>query len=121
MPEGTCDPATRGMAYNEIEQAEGPVVIYARFGWDGTSIRPDCDGPVSLLRGTNTSTTDTWYAHFKGRKGTWITVSLAPGEVREVTSSGQLRQLGLSDRSDLDGLYITQSPTPPQVTFAGLR
>lgn len=113
---GTCDPATRGMAYNEVQQDQGPVVIYARFTWDGVSVMPDCDGPIILLRGTNMSATETWYVHFQGRKGTWRTVTLTPGISLQVTSSGQLRQLGLPDASDLAGLYITQSSTPPQVT-----
>jgi len=121
MPEGTCDPATRGAAYNEMVQEEGPITIYARYGWDGVSIKPDCDGPVLLVRGTNVSTTETWYVHFKGRRGTWVNVPLAPGEVREVTSSGQLRQLGLPNASDLEGIYINKDPNPPQVTFAGLK
>lgn len=116
MPEGTCDPATRGAAYNEMIQMEGPVTIYARYGWDGVSVKPDCDGPVSLIRGTNASTTETWYVHFKGRKGTWRAVPLAPGETREVTANNQLRQLGLADASDLEGIYITRSQTPPTTT-----
>lgn len=114
---GTCDPATRGMAYNEMQQVEGPVEVYVRYGWDGVSTRETgCDGPVLLLRGTNTSATETWYGHFQGRKGTWVLVTLAPGQVVQVTSSGTLKQMALSNRSDLDGLYIDNSPTPPQVT-----
>ncbi|HEY9418111.1 MAG TPA: hypothetical protein VIQ30_25405 [Pseudonocardia sp.] len=116
MPEGTCDPATRGAAYNEFVQMSGPVTIYGRYGWDGVSVKPDCDGPVLLLRGTNASATETWYVHFKGRRGTWRAVPLAPGETREVTANNQLRQLGLADASDLEGIYITQSQAPPSTT-----
>lgn len=116
---GTCDPASRGAAYNEMQQVNGPMEVYARYGWDGVSVRDSetgCDGPVLLLRGTNTSTNETWYAHFEGRKHQWVNVSFAPGESRQITSSGQLRQLGVPNRSDLDGMYVDNSPTPPSVT-----
>lgn len=109
---GTCDPATRGVAYNEMQQANGPIDMYVRYGWDGVTVLPDCDGPVLLLRGTNTSATETWYVHFQGRKGTWRVVALAPGQVVTVTSSGTLKQMGLSTRLDLEGLLIDQTSTP---------
>lgn len=116
MPEGTCDPATRGMAYNEIEQQSGPVTVYGRYGWDGVSERPECDGPVSLVRGTNASEDDTWYVHFQGQSGTWRTVTLAPGETREIVQP-ELTQLGLADYADLRGLYVSDEADPPMGTF----
>lgn len=121
MPGGTCDPASRGLEYDEFAQMSGPVSIYGQYGWDGVSVRPECDGPVSLLRGTNESDTDTWYVHFQGRVGAWRTLSLAPGEVREITDSTELQELRLANASDLEGIYISRSAEPPQVTFLGIQ
>lgn len=38
MPIGTCDPASRGEAFNVFEQAQGDageVLLTVRYGWDG--------------------------------------------------------------------------------------
>lgn len=120
MPGGTCDPASRGREYDEFVQMQGPVTIYGEYGWDGVSVRPDCDGPVSLLRGTNESPDEMWYVHFQGTSNTWRTLELQPNSVREIIQP-ELTTLGLANASDLSGLYITQSPNPPQVTFARKR
>lgn len=116
MPEGTCDPASRGQAYNETSMAQGyngEVQITFRFGWDGVSVRPDCVGPVTYILGTNNSTTTTYYAHMKGRRNNPITISLAPGETKEETNRQRIRNLGLETNQDVEGLSITTDPNPP--------
>jgi hypothetical protein len=66
MPIGTCDPASRGDAYNSVTLEErapngsGSVLTDVRYGWDGVSVMPNCDGPVSYLRTRNTSTMTAW-------------------------------------------------------------
>lgn len=117
MPAGTCDPASRGMAYNEGTYAvdNGAVVVTYRYGWDGTStIDSDtgCVGPMLLLSGSNRSAV-TYYAHFQGRKGTWRRVQLNPGQTVTYDKTGQLKQAGFNDNTDLDGLRITTDPNPP--------
>lgn len=122
MPEGTCDPATRGALYNEgelaIEQSEeyprGAVTLSYRYGWDGVSAKPDCVGPLLRIRVVN-NTSDTWYAHFQGRRGTWRRVTLDPNETRNVGQQA-LTNAGFIDNTDLEGLYITRSTTPPTIT-----
>jgi hypothetical protein len=115
MPAGTCDPASRGAAYNEGEfaVAGGAVVVPYRYGWDGPStMETGCVGPLQMVSGTNNST-QTYYAHFQGRKGTWRRVQLDPGQSVTYDKTGQLKQAGLIDNTDLDGLYITTDPNPP--------
>jgi len=121
MPGGTCDPASRGLDHDEFVQMKGPVTVYGEYGWDGVSVRPDCNGPVSLLRATNTSTEDTWYAHFQGRNLSWSTLTLLPETVREITDPVELEQLGMANSADLEGLNISQSPTPPQIVTGRVK
>jgi hypothetical protein len=121
---GTCDPASRGDAFNSGELAYGPVRVQYRYGWDGTSTKDTggCAGP--LVQGTgvasnrwaikveNSSPVDTWYAHFKGRKGQPKVVEITPGLVASFNLS-QCVARGFSDSTDVEGLLITQSLIPP--------
>lgn len=116
MPEGNCDPASRGLTvnYGRFEVDNGNVVIEYEYGWDGVSQRPDCIGPLERVWGRNTSGL-MYYVHFQGRRGTWRRVDLAPGATPSYTRQ-QLRQQGFEDNTDLEGLYITTDPAPPTVT-----
>ena len=123
MPIGTCDPASRGDAFNSAELQFGPVNVKYRFGWDGVSTRETgCVGP--LVQGTgagnrwavavaNTSQTETWYVHFKGRRGQPKVFELPPGFSDTFTVT-QLANRGFDDSTDLEDLRITNSATPPQ-------
>lgn len=121
MPTGTCDPASRGDAYNEGQLAAGEageVVVTYRYGWDGVSTRETgCVGDVIYVSGTNNSATTTYYAHFQGRRGRWLRVELAPGETMTEDRRQRLRQLGFETNQDVEGLYITRDPSPPTVTL----
>ena len=115
---GTCDPASRGAQWNVIsESVDGDAVsITYQFGWDGTSVRPDCVGPLNSLTAVNNSAV-VYYAHFQGRKGTWQRVQLDPGVTKTYTAQ-QLKRAGFADNTDLEGLFITTDPNPPIVTLA---
>lgn len=103
---GTCDPATRGDTYNQITIEEplpngsGSVLVDVHFGWDGTSVRPNCDGPVSYLRTRNTGSVSAW-AWLPGKKkgATWVQID--PGADVTVTAQGQLNNLGLTSFTDV--------------------
>src|SRR5690242_1299511 len=122
MPAGTCDPASRGDAYNSGELQFGPVNVKYRYGWDGVSTRETgCVGP--LVQGTaqgdrwairveNTSPTDTWYAWFTGRRGQPKSFQIPPGFVGSYTVQ-QCSQRGFTDSTDVEGLQVTQSSLPP--------
>ena len=113
MPIGTCDPATRGMAYNEGAQDSGPVKLTYRYGWDGVSTRETgCVGPLLRLTVQNLSATETWYVHMKGKRGQPQVFTLTPG-FNATYNQGQLGSRGMDTNEDLDELHITQSPTPP--------
>lgn len=112
MPVGTCDPASRGEASNAVTIEErapdgtGGILVDVRFGWNGTSVRPNCDGPVSSIRARNTSGQPAWASlPLKKRGDTWI--QLAPGTDVTTTSQGQLRNLGLENYSDVAGVALT--------------
>lgn len=115
MPEGTCDPASVGRTYWEVTQAQGPngeVEFTYRHGWDGTSQRPECNGPIVYVKAFNNGSV-THYGHFLGRKGTPRTIACAPGQTIEEDRPNVLRNMGLETVDDVAGMYITTSPNPP--------
>lgn len=116
MPAGTCDPASRGQTWNEGEMVQGTqpnhCSVRYRYGWDGVSVRPDCVGPLNRVQLQNFSTSLTWYAHFKGRRGQPRRLDMPPGFVATF-NSGQLSSRGFTDNTDLETLYITLDPNPP--------
>ena len=111
MPEGTCDPASRGDLYNVTETAEGggDVLITIRWGWDGVSTRETgCDGPVQDIRVRNVSQL-TYYANLPNKKRGGRNIAIPPGT--DVTlSGGQLRSNGLENYSDVVGVQLHTEP-----------
>lgn len=119
MPIGTCDPATRGDPYNVVQLAvgNGDVFVTIRYGWDGTSVRPDCDGPlvngagagnvwaVSYINAGQT----TYYMHTVGTNGQARTLTLNPGASGTLTRN-QANAQGYINRSDVDSLSLTTEP-----------
>jgi hypothetical protein len=121
MPLGTCDPASRGDAFNQSTQevplpdGSGSVLIDCRFGWDGTSVRPNCDGPVSSVRTRNTGTSTAW-ALLPNKKRAPLWVQVDPGTDVTITQKGTLSNLGLSNYVDVQGVgFVFADPavTPP--------
>ena len=109
MPNGTCDPATRGDAFNIMELAAGSnasVVVTVRYGWNGTSVKPNCDGPVKDLRVRNTGAATHW-ALLPAKKNGDLWVAIPAGTDSTISSPGQLANLGLSNYSDVAGVQVT--------------
>jgi len=104
-----------------MEQAAGrfgEVLITVRYGWDGVSVKPECDGPLVngtgvvanrwAVRAVNTGQV-TYYAHTTARNGqpkTWI---LSPGQTATATAV-QASSNGFSTRGDFDNLVLTTEP-----------
>jgi hypothetical protein len=117
------------MPYNEGELQYGPVNVKYRYGWDGTSTRETTGCVGSLIQGTgvasnrwairveNTSPTATWYVHFSGRKGAPKVIDVPPGFVGAFNVA-QSASRGFADSTDVEGLRITQSSTPPSDLIA---
>lgn len=111
MPTGTCDPATRGDAFNAVTlelplpNQSGSVLVDIRFGWDGVSVRPDCDGPVSRIRTRNNGTQTAW-ALLPGKKKGNPWVRIDPGDDLIVTAQAQLNNLGLTNYTDVAGVDL---------------
>lgn len=109
MPTGTCDPASRGEAYNTVTlefplpNLSGAVLIDCRWGWDGTSTRPNCDGPVQSIRTRNTGTETAW-AMLPNKKKPPQWVAVDPGTDVTITQQGQLNNLGVTKYSDVIGV-----------------
>ena len=119
MPIGTCDPASRGESYNELDLAvalpdgSGQVLITCRYTWDGVSTRyvaPGCDGPVIYLRTRNTGDMPAW-AMLPDKKKPPLWIQVNPGTDVVVTQKGQLANLGVSNASDV--VAVTWSFTDP--------
>jgi len=117
MPSGTCDPASRGEASNQLTvevpnpNGSGAVLIDIRYGWDGVSVRPNCEGPVLSLRTRNLSNSTAW-ANLPNKKrgNTWVQID--PGTDVTVNAQGQLNNLGLSNLSDVLGVWpVFTNPT----------
>jgi hypothetical protein len=122
MPIGTCDPASRGAAFNEmaLSQGEGKVTIDIRYGWDGVSTKETgCEGPLVngtgpaanrwAVRVTN-SDTQSWYVHTLGKRGQPRDYEFAAGTVTTFTAN-QASNNGFATISDFEELLLTTSPT----------
>lgn len=130
MPEGTCDPATRGATFNVLEQAQGDageVLITVRYGWDGVSTRESeggCEGPLVngtgpasnrwAVRAVNTGTV-TYYAHTTRRNGQPRRFTLTAGQTVTATAQ-QASAQGYDSNLDFGSLYLTTDPNPPATT-----
>lgn len=104
MPIGTCDPATRGDAFNafDLEQhlGDGVVRIWGEYGWDGVSTRETgCNGPLNALSVSNTGTAPAYVRLPNKKKGSPF-VEIPPGSSTSL-SAGQRNQLGLENISDV--------------------
>ena len=111
MPIGTCDPASRGAAYNEFDLEINHVRVWGRFGWDGVSVRPDCDGPLIRIWARNDAGV-TKYAWFQGRKGQPKSLEMVPG-FNDSWGAAVLANRGFASYQDIEGLIITDSPDVP--------
>lgn len=120
MPAGTCDPATRGDAFNVMQLAvgNGDVMVTIRYGWDGTSTRETgCDGP--LVNGTGSGNVwavsylnagqATYYMHTIGRNGQARSLRINPGASGTLTKA-QAASQGYVNVSDCDDLSLTTTP-----------
>jgi hypothetical protein len=112
MPTRTCNPADWGATWAVGRLGIGPILLEWEAGWDGVSVWPECNGPLHSLHVLNTSTTDTWYAHFKGKRGQPKVIDIPPSTDRTF-NQGQLGSRGFQDASDLGDLQILPTSTPP--------
>lgn len=109
---GNCDPASRGATFNEFElqiplpNGSGFVNADVRYTWDGVSVWPACDGPVTFLRTRNTGTQTAW-ALLPDKKHAPLWVQIDPGTDVTVTSHGQLNTLGLANATDVESVRLS--------------
>lgn len=124
MPAGTCDPASRGDAFNVVEMSKGNglVSVTVRYGWDGVSTRESengCDGP--LINGTGVvanrwairvvnNDAAVWYLHTTGRRGQPRDIAYQPGTTTTYTAN-QATNAGYATVSDIADLSLSTSPT----------
>jgi hypothetical protein len=95
----------------EISKGNGAVLFRVLWDWDGTSVFPDCAGPVFSIQVRNTDVVD-WYAHLPNKtRGT--TVVAIPAGTNQTFTGNPLRQLGLDNYpTALSGLVVNRDPTP---------
>jgi len=132
MPVGTCDPASRGDAFNSLtlSMGNGNVTVEVRYGWDGVSTRDTgsgCDGPLVngtgvqsnrwAIRVTNNDTIS-WYVRTIGRRGQPHNIEFTPGSVTTYTAT-QASNAGYDSFSDFAELTLSTSPTSNQNRAAG--
>lgn len=88
----------------------GSVMVDIQYGWDGVSVMPNCDGPITSLRTRNTST-DTAWALLPNKKKVPLWVQIDPGTDSTITAAGTLKNLGLTNCSDvLDASVVYTQP-----------
>lgn len=84
----------------------GSVLADVHYVWDGVSVWPNCDGPVTSLRTRNTGDTTGW-ALLPDKKKAPLWMQINPGTDVTITAKGQLANLGLSNASDVQSVTIT--------------
>lgn len=120
MPRPTCDPSTWGDPDIEVTRVEGPVRVSIHYQWDGTSTPPNCDGPLLYVEVVNASLDVSAWAWFFGRnRKSWLSVEIppltgVPTPLRLVRQ--QLHPRGFDNRSDTDGIILSDSDQPPTQT-----
>lgn len=112
MPIGTCDPASVGNPYNAFAletifpDQSGHVLVECHYDWDGTSAKPNCDGPVIYLRTRNTGAGPAWaLLPDKKRGDPWVRID--PDVDSIITAKGQLSNLGLTNASDVQSVRLS--------------
>lgn len=112
MPIQSCNPADRGATFNaaamELPIGNGHVLAEYRYTWDGISVWPACDGPLTLLHVRNTSS-QVAYALCPGKKKGDLWVEIPAGTDTNI-GAGQRNQLGLENASDIAGVGISATP-----------
>lgn len=103
MPKGSCDPGPGQTNALDLAMGDGTVLVSIRYGWDGVSTVPNCDGPIESIRLRNTGST-TWIVVLpSGRQAK--NRPIAPG-VDQTFSGAQLAAIGLETRSDVEGFEL---------------
>lgn len=125
MAIGTCDPASRGEAFNLLTLAmgNGNVTVNVRYGWDGVSTKETgCNGPLYQPPNQPGNQADrwaiqvvnndsiSWYVRTIGKKGQPRNVEFFPGETRTFTVT-QATNAGYADITDFENLTLSTSPT----------
>ena len=113
MPVGTCDPVSRGEAFNyfaievRLPDGSGYVLADCHYDWDGVSTRATgCDGPVIYLRTRNTGAMPAWaLLPDKKRGDPWVKID--PGTDVTTTAKGPLNNLGLSNAKDVQSVRLS--------------
>lgn len=110
-PSLTCAQLAAAQGYLAIQlekpapNGSGSVLIDIRWQPAAGATRPVCDGPVSSIRVRNNSDMTAW-ANLPNKKRGSKWVQGDPGTDVTISSPGQLNNLGLSNRSDVDGVII---------------
>ena len=124
MPLGTCDPASRGQAYNGVTlevplpDGSGSVLIDCHFGWDGVSVRPDCNGPTQSIWTRNTGAMTAWVLLPNRRKSPPY-APIAPGADVTITAQGQITNYGLTSYTDVRDLWFQFTDPSVQGLMSG--
>lgn len=99
---GQCDPGPGQFNLQTLGDSE--IVVTVRYGWDGVSLFPDCDGPIQDVRLQNVGTRTRTLSIPAGRK--LKSRDILPGT--DVTFTGaQLAQIGLETAADLADMTLS--------------
>lgn len=118
----TCDQTARGLAYNTTSLSstlpDGTVVTFTiRWTWDGSSVWPDCDGPLAngsgsgnrwAVQATNTGTVPI-YLHTVRRNGSPAVYTLPAGQTATATAA-QAAANGFASYADFGDMTLTLAP-----------
>lgn len=107
MPKGSCDPGPGNVNTLELAKGNGTVSITVHYGWDGTSVVPNCDGPIVDIRLRNLGN-DTWIVQLpNGRLAK--NRPILPGTDQTFTGA-QAASIGLETAADIAGLTLVPAP-----------
>jgi hypothetical protein len=113
MPLGFCQANGQFTIEKPLPDFSGKVLCDVQYTWDGTSVWPQCDGPITSLHTRNTGDMPAWAMLPDKRNGDpWIKID--PGTDVTTTAKGQLNNLGIVNASDAIRVDVKfKDPTIP--------
>jgi hypothetical protein len=103
MPASNCDSSR---PYT-VAYFNHPLPVVGQWTWDGVSVPPNCNGPITSLHVVNQSPTDTYRALLPNARRGQGFVDMPPGTDQTVTG-GQLRTAGLDTIQDLAAVNLVK-------------
>ena len=103
---GQCPaPGEAGVTYLAV--LDGQVSLRVEWEWDGASVYPYCDGPITRVEAINHTDLDVVFHLPRAGKAAGREYTLGAGQEFVTTAPGTFRQLGYETITDMGDLTIS--------------